>query len=313
MDKLVALKTFVETVDAKGFSAAARRMNLATSSVTRTIDQLERSLGAVLLNRSTRQVTITEAGASYYHHARRILDAVEEADAEIADRGDAPVGQLRVSLPVAFGRCCISPYLGQWMAQHPQLELDVHLSDDIVDLVGARIDVSVRLGSASAYDELIAREVGAFRRLVVASPSYLEQRPAISDPSDLVDHRCLRFTFGSREQVWAFRESGAEKDASKLVVPVQGPMRSNNIEILRDAALAGLGIGLLPDWLVASDIADGRLKRLFSAWEVTPNQSSSTVTALYLPNHRGSRRVAAFLEFLKTLPGPTGLHRSPAR
>ncbi len=303
MDKLLALKMFVETVDAKGFSAAARRLNLATSSVTRTLDGLEESLGTVLLNRSTRQVTVTEAGASYYQQARGILEAVAEADASIADHGELPVGQLRVSLPVAFGRCCISPYLGAWLQRYPQLELDIELTDSIVDLLGARVDISVRLGSAAAYDNVIAREVGRFRRLVVASPAYLDQHGAPAEPVDLVNHRCLRFTFATRDQAWKFRQHDSE-----LNVPVNGHFRSNNIEVLRDMALAGGGIGLLPDWLVDADIAAGRLTVLFDDWSVTPNQSSSVVTALYLPSQRGSRRVAAFLEFLTSLPGPTGQH-----
>jgi DNA-binding transcriptional LysR family regulator len=303
MDKLLALKMYVETVDAKGFSAAARRMNLATSSVTRTLDGLEASLGTVLLNRSTRQVTVTEAGASYYQQARQILEAVAEADASIADHGELPVGQLRVSLPVAFGRCCISPYLGAWLAGYPQLELDVELTDSIVDLLGARVDVSVRLGSAAAYDNVIAREIGRFRRLVVASPAYLGQHGTPAEPADLVNHRCLRFSFGARDQVWRFRQDDAGDATS---VPVGGPFRSNNIEVLRDMALAGAGLALLPDWLVDADIAAGRLTVLFGDWSVTPNQSDSVVTALYLPNQRGSRRIAAFLDFLASLPGPTG-------
>lgn len=305
MDKLLALKMYVETVDAKGFSAAARRMNLATSSVTRTLDGLEASLGAVLLNRSTRQVTVTEAGASYYQQARQILEAVAEADASIADHGELPVGQLRVSLPVAFGRCCISPYLGAWLASYPQLELDVELTDSIVDLLGARVDVSVRLGSAAAYDNVIAREIGRFRRLVVASPAYLRQHGTPAEPADLVNHRCLRFSFGARDQVWRFRQ---DDGGDPTTVPVGGTFRSNNIEVLRDMALAGAGVALLPDWLVDVDIAAGRLTVLFDDWSVTPNQSDSVVTALYLPNQRGSRRIAAFLDFLASLPGPTGQH-----
>lgn len=305
MDKLLALKMYVETVDAKGFSAAARRMNLATSSVTRTLDGLEASLGTVLLNRSTRQVTVTEAGASYYQQARQILEAVAEADASIADHGEMPVGQLRVSLPVAFGRCCISPYLGAWLASYPQLELDVELTDSIVDLLGARVDVSVRLGSAAAYDNVIAREIGRFRRLVVASPAYLRQHGTPAEPADLVNHRCLRFSFGARDQVWRFRQ---DDGGDPTTVPVGGTFRSNNIEVLRDMALAGAGVALLPDWLVDADIAAGRLTVLFDDWSVTPNQSDSVVTALYLPNQRGSRRIAAFLDFLASLPGPTGQH-----
>ncbi|TDF60125.1 LysR family transcriptional regulator [Cupriavidus sp. L7L] len=300
MDKLLALKMFVETVDAKGFSAAARRLDLATSSVTRALDGLEASLGAVLLNRSTRQITVTEAGATYYQRARGILDAVEEADALIADRGEEPVGQLRVSLPVAFGRRCIAPYLGGWLAKHPQLEVDVTLTDDIVDLLGERIDLSVRLGSPASYDNVVAREIGRFRRRVVASPAYLESRGRPDDPVDLVNHRCLRFSYGTRDQVWTFRQGDNETK-----VPVSGHFRCNNAEVLRDIALAGGGIGLLPDWLVDDEIESKRLMPLFDAWSVNPDQASSAISALYLPNQRGSRRIAAFLDLLAALPGPT--------
>jgi len=300
MDKLLALKMFVETVDAKGFSAAARRLNLATSSVTRALDGLEASLGAVLLNRSTRLITVTESGAAYYQHARRILDAVEEADALIADRGEVPVGQLRVSLPVAFGRRCIAPYLGGWLATYPQLEVEVTLTDDIVDLISERIDLSVRLGSPASYDNVVARELGRFHRRVVASPAYLDSQGSPADPVGLVNHRCLRFSYGTRDQVWTFRQGDSETK-----VPVSGHFRSNNAEVLRDIALAGGGIGLLPDWLVDDDIDNGRLTVLFDAWSVNPDQTSSAISALYLPTQRGSRRIAAFLEFLAALPGPT--------
>ncbi|MGH8789533.1 MAG: LysR family transcriptional regulator [Cupriavidus necator] len=300
MDKLLALKMFVETVDAKGFSAAARRLDLATSSVTRALDGLEASLGAVLLNRSTRLITVTEAGATYYQQARKILDAVEEADALIADRGEVPVGQLRVSLPVAFGRRCIAPYLGNWLAKYPQLEVEVTLTDDIVDLIGERIDLSVRLGSPASYDNVVAREIGRFRRRVVASPAYLDSQGIPADPVELVNHQCLRFSYGARDQIWTFRQGNNE-----TTVPVSGRFRSNNAEVLRDIALAGGGVGLLPDWLVDDDIDSGRLTALFDTWSVNPDQASSAISALYLPNQRGSRRIAAFLEFLATLPGPT--------
>lgn len=304
MDKLLALRLFVETVDARGFSAAARSMDLATSSVTRALDGLEASLGAVLLNRSTRQVTVTEAGAAYYLRARKILDAVAEADALIADRGDDPVGQLRVSLPVAFGRQCIAPYLGDLLARYPRLEVEVTLTDEIVDLLGARVDLSVRLGSAAAYDEVVARPIGSFRRRVVASPAYLAAHGVPAHPGDLVGHRCLRFSYGSREQVWTFRQPGASDDAA-LRVPVTGTFRSNNVDVLHAVATSGGGVALLPDWLVDADIAAGHLTALFDDWTVNPDQTSAAITALYLPNQRGSRRIAAFLAFLAELPGPT--------
>jgi len=300
MDKLLALKMFVETVDAKGFSAAARRMDLATSSVTRALDALEDSLGAVLLNRSTRLVTVTETGAAYYQQARKILDAIEEADALVADRGEVPTGQLRVSLPTAFGRRCIAPYLGEWIARYPQLEVEITLTDEIVDLLSERIDLAVRLGSPAAYDNIVGREIGRFRRRVVASPAYLDSQGTPSEPFDLVNHRCLRFSYGARDQAWNFRRGDSE-----MRVPVNGHFRSNNAEVLHDIALAGGGIGLLPDWLVDADVASGRLTGLFDEWSVNPDQASSAIFALYLPNQRGSRRIAAFLDFLVTLPGPT--------
>ncbi|RQH01096.1 LysR family transcriptional regulator [Paraburkholderia dinghuensis] len=299
MDKLLALQMFVETVDARGFSAAARRLDLATSSVTRTIDGLETELGAVLLNRSTRQVTVSEAGAAYYQRARKILDAVSEADAMIADRGDTPVGQLRVSLPVAFGRRCIAPFLGRLLTMHPKLELDVTMTDEIVDLLGERIDVSIRLGSAASYDDVIARQIGTFRRYVVASPTYLQQHGSPESPMDLTAHACLRFSFGSNAQVWTFKRGEEE-----LQVPVSGRLRANNMEMLYELVMSDSGIGLLPDWLVDADIHAGRLTVLFDHWTVNPNRATSAVTALYLPSQRGSRRVSAFLDFLAQIPGP---------
>ncbi len=129
MDKFLAMKMFVATVDAQGFSAAARRLGLATSSVTRLVDALETALGATLLNRSTRQVSLTEAGARYYERARGIFEALDEADASVADRGEQPVGVLRLCLPVEFGRRVIAPHLGAFLARHPALELDIDLSD----------------------------------------------------------------------------------------------------------------------------------------------------------------------------------------
>ncbi|XYI44594.1 HTH-type transcriptional regulator DmlR [Cupriavidus necator] len=158
----------------------------------------------------------------------------------------------------------------------------------------------MRLGSPASYDNVVAREIGRFRRRVVASPAYLQSNASPDDPVDLVNHRCLRFSYGARDQVWTFRHGDSETK-----VPVSGHFRSNNAEILREVALAGGGIGLLPDWLVDDDIAAGQLTALFDDCSVNPNQASSAISALYLPNQRGSRRIGAFLEFLAALPGPT--------
>ncbi|NWD00782.1 LysR family transcriptional regulator [Pseudomonas sp. P7779] len=296
MDKLLALKMFVQTVDSKGFSSAARQLGLATSSVTRMIDGLEAELGAVLLNRSTRQVTLSDAGSAYYLKAREILSAMADADASVTDRGDAPTGQLRISVPVAFGRRLISPHIGAFLQRYPDLELDMTLSDDIVDLLGERIDLSIRLGTAATMDGVVSRAIGTFRRKVVASPEYLDVRGFPKQPTDLLQHDCMRFSYGPQQQVWTFQE-----DSGEVRVSVDGRLKSNNAEVLREVALAGGGVALLPDWLVSEDIESGRLTSLFESFVVNPNSASSAISALYLPNYRGSRRVNAFIEFLSEL------------
>ncbi|WP_349970696.1 LysR family transcriptional regulator [Pseudomonas caspiana] len=300
MDKLLALKMFVESVDAKGFSAAARKLDLATSSVTRMIGALEAELGAALLNRSTRQVTLTEAGVSYYQKARKILEDVAEADAQIMDRGDEPVGQLRVCVPVEFGRRLIAPQLGRFLARHPHLELDIDLSDELDDLLGGRYDVAIRLGAAAPNDELVCRKVGEFSRWVVASPEYLAEHGRPVEPDDLLQHCCLRFSYAGHRQVWTFVHAGDTQQ-----VEVKGRLKSSNADVLRKAALAGAGVALLADWLVSTDVAKGTLARVLSDYEINPDRASSAINALYLPNHRGSRRVNTFIEFLAELLGTT--------
>ncbi|MHB2139035.1 LysR family transcriptional regulator [Pseudomonas monsensis] len=302
MDKLLALKMFVQAVDSKGFSSAARQLGLATSSVTRMIDALEAELGAVLLNRSTRQISLSDAGAAYYLKAREVLNAVAEADASVTDRGELPAGHLRISVPVALGRRLIAPHIASLLKRYPQLVLDMTLSDDIVELLGERVDLAIRLGSAAAMDGVVSRPVGHFRRRVVASAEYLNTRGFPKHPMDLVLHECLRFSYGPKQQVWTFL-----KDGEAMRVLIDGHFKSNNAEVLREVALAGGGVALLPDWLVDDDIGRGDLTSLFESFVINPNDASSAISALYLPNHRGSKRVNAFIDFVSELLGPEGL------
>ncbi len=302
MDKLLALKMFVQAVDSKGFSSAARQLGLATSSVTRMIDALEAELGAVLLNRSTRQISLSDAGAAYYLKAREVLNAVAEADASVTDRGELPAGHLRISVPVALGRRLIAPHIASLLKRYPQLVLDMTLSDDIVELLGERVDLAIRLGSAAAMDGVVSRPVGHFRRRVVASAEYLNTRGYPKHPMDLVQHECLRFSYGPKQQVWTFL-----KDGEAMRVLIDGHFKSNNAEVLREVALAGGGVALLPDWLVDDDIGRGDLTSLFESFVINPNDASSAISALYLPNHRGSKRVNAFIDFVSELLGPEGL------
>ncbi|MNO52922.1 HTH-type transcriptional regulator DmlR [compost metagenome] len=299
MDKLLAMKMFVATVDAQGFSAASRALGVATSSVTRMVDALETELGTTLLNRSTRQVSLTEAGARYYQRARGIFEALDEADASVADRGDEPVGVLRLCLPVEFGRRVIAPHLQALLAQHPALELDIDLSDRLDDLLDGRYDLSIRLGDPAPNDELVCRPVGRFERWLVASPAYLDRCEALHHPRQLPDHACLRFRYGQKARPWRL-----SRDEETLELEVSGPLRSGNADLLREVALADGGIALLADWLVREDVANGRLQRLFDDWRISPGAANDRINALYLPNHRGSRRVQAFMTFCEGLLAP---------
>ncbi|MDF3936843.1 LysR family transcriptional regulator [Pseudomonas citronellolis] len=297
MDKLAALRLFVETVNAGGFSPAARRLGIATSSVTRAMDALEQQLGVTLLNRSTRQVTVNEAGQAYYARALAILEALAEADALVADRGEQARGPLHVSLPVEFARHLILPHLSDFLARHPGLELTLTLSDEVVDLLSARVDLSIRLGTVVRSDDVVMRGIGQFQRWLVASPAYLRQRGEPKTPAALAEHECLRLDYGhgNARQQWRF----CGDDGERQEVGIRGALRSNNADTLRQAALGGSGVALLGDWLVREDVAAGRLVRLFAGHRINPDQSSSAISALYLPGQRASARIGAFIAFVE--------------
>ncbi|RQR35860.1 MULTISPECIES: LysR family transcriptional regulator [unclassified Burkholderia] len=296
MDKFSALRAFVEVAEAGGFSSAGRRLDLAASSVVRAVDALEASLGTALLNRTTRQVTLSDAGSMYYARAKRLLEELAEADALVSDRGDEPSGPLRVSVPVAYGVRRIAPHVAAFLARHPKLDLDLQLTDERVDLVAGRIDVAIRLGEAAPSAEVVARQLATFQRYVVASHDYLDAHGTPATPGELVDHACVRFHFGGDQQAWSF----ADAHGTTRVL-VAGRLKSNHSEVLREAVLDGAGIALLPDWLVDADVQSGRLRRLFETYDVTPDAARSVVTALYLPNQRGSKRVTAFIDFVEAL------------
>ncbi|OCR25117.1 LysR family transcriptional regulator [Pseudomonas syringae] len=299
MDKLLALKMFVETVRCGGYSSAARKLGISTSSVTRQVAALENELGASLLNRTTRNTSVTVAGQNYFEKAVAILDAIDEADAVVTDRGSAVQGRLRVSVPVEFGRRIIAPHLGRLLDRHPGLEISLSLSDEVTDLLSEQIDVSVRLGSSVVSDDIVSKRLGDFQRWVVASPEYLTRTGLPRHPRDLLEHQCLRFDYRAGHQNWTFQ--GHEE---VIRVNVQGRLQSNNADILREAALAGGGVTLLADWLVRDDVGKGRLTRVLEQYEVNPGSASTCINALYLPNHRGSSRINVFIEFLKEILAP---------
>ncbi|MCG8443477.1 MAG: LysR family transcriptional regulator [Caulobacterales bacterium] len=292
MDRFAALSAFVAVVEQGGFAPAARRMGLATSSLTRQVNALEEHLGALLVNRSTRAVTLTDAGARYLEDARRILGELEEADRGVSEAEGPPSGVLRASLPVAFARLHVAPAIPAFLRRYPDVELDMLTTDAMVNLVEDRIDVAIRLGALES-SSLIARTLAAHRRVVCASPDYLGERGRPAAPADLANHNCLAFDYATGGASWHF-----SRGKTVETVRVRGNLKASGSELLQEAALGGAGIILMPTWLVGPDIAAGRLVQILPGWEANPSASPGAISAVYSPNRRGAKKVRAFVDHL---------------
>jgi DNA-binding transcriptional LysR family regulator len=253
MDLFAALRAFTTAVERGAFSRAGDAMGLSTSSITRQIDALEEHLGVLLLNRSTRKLTLTDAGERYLDQVQKILSELDEANRSVGDRVGAPRGILRVNVPLVFSQLHIAPMLSKFLKTYPELELEIDSTETHVNLVEERVDLAIRLGTVDASG-LIARRLAPMRRVVVASPDYLERRGAPQTPADLADHECCIFPYSNGGHTWHFTKDGAEE-----TIKVAGPLKSNNIVILRQLAVAGHGLILVPTWLVGRDISSGRL------------------------------------------------------
>ncbi|MFM0169762.1 LysR family transcriptional regulator [Paraburkholderia sediminicola] len=302
MDKFLALNTLLEVADAGGFSKAARRLGVATSSVTRLMDSLEAALGTALLTRTPRKVSLTDAGIAYVEQVGKVLDDLAEADESVFDSGASPVGALRIAVPSTYSRLRLAPHLAAFLSDYPRVFLDVVVADHYADLALDRIDVAIRIGLPNRDANLVVRKLADNPRYVVASHDYLERSGMPQTPQALDAHECLRVAYGGgyrTRQVWTFRRETVEERV-EVRVEVRGHLLSNSLDILLDAVLAGRGIALLPEWLVAAEIRAGRLMRLFQNFEASPHNGDAVVYAAYLPNRRHSSKVRALVQFLES-------------
>lgn len=304
MDKILALNTLLEVADAGGFSKAAQRLGVATSSVTRLMDSLETSLGTALLTRTPRKVSLTDAGIAYVEQVGKVLDDLAEADESVFDSGASPVGSLRISVPSTYSRLRLAPHLAAFLSDNPRVFLDVVVADHFADLALERIDVAIRIGMPDRDANLIVRKLANNQRYLVASHDYLERNGTPETPQALEVHECLRVAYGGgyrTRQVWTFRQEELEQR-----VEVRGHLLSNSLDILLEAVIAGRGIALLPEWLVGAEIRAGRLRRLLENFDASPHQGDAVVYAAYLPNRRHSSKVRSLVQFLEAR-----LHTSP--
>jgi DNA-binding transcriptional LysR family regulator len=287
MNQLEDMRILVEVMDQGGFSAAARRLGLTPQLVSRRVMRLEERLGVQLLTRTTRRLTPTDLGRDYVERSRRILAEVEEAELALSSHLVEPRGRLRVSAPLSFGLSHLASIVHRFSALHPKVELDLDFSDRPVDIVAEGFDMAVRIGLLPD-SSLIARKLADVRFTVVASPDYLARRGEPVELDDLRSHDCLMFKH-SHGAAWFFRVNGVDQTLN-----VSGPLRANNGDILRDAAIAGLGITQLPDFLTAPAISDGRLVSLMG--KLLP--PGGAVYAVRPAHRQQSLPVRAFTDYL---------------
>lgn len=288
MDLLSGMRVFARVVEEESFAGAAAALGLSRPAVSKQVAWLEDHLGARLLNRTTRQLSLTEVGRAYYERCARILDEVEDASQAVAQLHDTPRGTLRVNAPMSFGQRHVGPAVAAFLARWPELSIDLSLTDRRVDVVDEGYDVVIRI-MAMADSSLIARRVSLTRRVACASPDYLARRGTPTVPDDLADHACLEYDNVAAGGEWIFRR-GAETHRVKIA----GPLRADNGDVLRCAALAGLGVVQMPTFIIDEDLAAGRLVPVLSDY----TSGAVPIWAVYPHNRHLSTKVRMFVDFL---------------
>ena len=265
MDQFVDLtgpmQTFVRVVDAGSFTAVASQMNTTQPTISRQIAALEEHLGARLMTRTTRTLTLTDDGRAFYDHALRVLEALGEAENAVGRRRSKPSGMLRIATPVVFGRLHIVPRLPSFLSRYPDVAIDLVMSDTFTDLAEQGIDLAIRVGEISDPG-LIAKRIGLVRRVTVGSPAYLKARGTPRTPSDLADHDCIVYTRLATGSRWIF-----ESPSGPLVVDVKGRYRADNSEAVREGVIAGLGIAVIPAFAFTAEIGSGKVRVLLKDHE----------------------------------------------
>lgn len=289
MSRLAEIELFVALAEEDGFSAAALRLGLSQSAVSRGLKRLEDRIGVRLIARTTRRMNLTDAGQAFLGRCRQILADLAEAEDALAAAADLPRGRLRVSCASAFGRRHVVPLLPGFRRAYPGIEVDLVLDDRYVDFVGDAVDLAIRLGPPEGQG-LAVRRLGQTRRILCAAPGYFAGRPIPVAPRDLESHECLVLSvYGGRDR-WRF----TGPDGRLATVRVAAAMRLNDAEALRIAALGGGGITILPDYIAGQDLADGRLVEVLPSFVLPPVQ-----IYVVLPERRlQSRRVRCFVDHL---------------
>lgn len=297
MDSIRAMRMFVRAVELGSLSAVARELETTQPTVSKVIAALEAEMGARLLARTTSALSCTEQGERFYVHARQMIEAYDEAKADVRGLIERPEGRLRMAAPVSFGVLHLNAIALEFMARYPDIEIDVTLNDRFVDLLVEGVDVAFRIGGDLPPD-VVARPVATYERTVVASVAYLQAHAKIRRVGDLARHTHLRFAWAAQGDTVTL----SHRDGRTVSVETHARYRINNSLAIRESLLAGAGIGLAPDWLVGDLLADGRLQRVLPAWRASPHR----LFVLYPPRRYQPLRARLFIDYatarLSSLP-----------
>ncbi len=287
MEGFGAIPVFVAVVENGGFSAAARTLGISKSAVSKRINQLEAHLGVRLLHRTTRKLSLTEAGERYFEHAAQALTAAGQAEDAVTELQGEPQGNLKISSPMSFGRLHVAPLIPKLLQRYPKLQIDLVMDDRKVDLVAGGFDVAIRAGNLPA-STLIARKLAPVRQVLCASPDYIDRYGRPGTPAELSSHNCALYSYSSDADEWTLiGEDGPE------TVTVSGSYQVNNSEALLEALKEGVGIGRLPTFVAGPDLKTGQLVKLFESYRL-PDFTIYAVSPerQYLP-----AKVRVFLDF----------------
>jgi DNA-binding transcriptional LysR family regulator len=292
MDRLAAMEMFVKVVSERSFSGAARTLGVSKSVVSKAVAELEDRLGAQLLNRTTRQMSLTEVGQAYHDRCMSILESVDEVEQLVSAQARAPKGLLRLTAPVTFSITYLGGPVSQFLAANPELSVEMQLNDRVVDIVEEGFDLALRISRRLRDSNLIAVKLCTSRTIISASPAYLERHGTPSHPRELFNHSCLRYSNLGPAQEWTFLDPAT---GAPIQVAVTGRIITNNGEILRSSAVNGEGIISGPSFIVADDIRSGRLVPILKEFSGPP----FGIYAVYPPNRHVSAKVRRLVDHLR--------------
>ncbi|MBY0437299.1 MAG: LysR family transcriptional regulator [Burkholderiales bacterium] len=298
LENLVGMAIFARVAEAKSFSGAARRLGISKSAVSKHVARLERELKARLLNRTTRRLSLTDVGTTFYQHCARVVQEAEAAEVAVSRLGSAPSGVLKVTAPAAFGRMHVACAVPDFLARYPDIKLEMDLIDRGTDLAEEGIDVAIHLFGDLAPNT-VARKLAPIRWVVCASPQYLKKHGTPQSLDALAGYNCLFYSFRQMQSDWKFRAP----DGSVVSVRVGGNFIATNSLAIREVVLRDVGIAMSPTFVVGDDLRAGTLKALFTDYEAL-GTFGSHINAVYLPNRYLSPKVRAFVDFFVDRFGP---------